>query len=91
MDWRSRARSLNERESVATHVPATMEFCVMKNPLAPVGALLVLIGALWTLQGLDIIGGSGMSGETLWAVIGPIVAVVGLGLIVTGIRSRKAP
>jgi hypothetical protein len=61
----------------------------MKNLLAPVGVVLVLIGVLWTLQGLDVIGGSGMSGKTLWAVIGPIVALAGLGLVVTGIRRRR--
>lgn len=62
-----------------------------KNLLTPVGVLLVLVGGLWTLQGLDVIGGSGMSGQTLWAVIGPIVALAGVGLIVVGIRGRKAP
>ena len=62
-----------------------------KNLLTPVGVLLVLVGGLWMLQGLDVIGGSGMSGQTLWAVIGPIVALVGVGLIVVGIRGRKAP
>jgi hypothetical protein len=62
-----------------------------KNLLAPVGVLLVLVGLLWTLQGLDIIGGSGMSGKTLWAVIGPLVALVGLGLVTAGIRGRKTP
>lgn len=43
-----------------------------------IGALLVIIGALWTLQGLGFVGGSAMTGVTLWAVLGPIVAVVGL-------------
>jgi len=61
----------------------------MKNLLAPVGVLLVLVGLLWMLQGLDVVGGSGMSGKTLWAIVGPIVALVGVGLVVTGIRGRK--
>jgi len=63
----------------------------MKNLLAPIGVLLVLVGVLWTLQGLDVVGGSGMSGQTLWAVIGPIVALVGVALVVLGIRGRQAP
>ena len=64
----------------------------MKNTvLAPVGVLLILVGVLWTLQGLDIIGGSGMSGKTLWAVIGPIVALIGCGLLVVRFRGRRAP
>ena len=50
------------------------------------GALLVVVGAVWFLQGIDVLGGSGMSGKTLWAVIGPIVAVVGAGTFIAGWR-----
>lgn len=55
------------------------------------GAILVLVGAVWTLQGLDVLGGSPMSGVTLWAVLGPILALVGLGLVLGGIRQRRTP
>jgi hypothetical protein len=61
----------------------------MKWVFLVVGVLLLLTGILWTLQGLDVIGGSAMSGVTTWAVIGPIVAVVGLVLAIVGAR-RKA-
>jgi len=58
----------------------------MKNSggiiLRVLGIVLVAVGALWTLQGLGVIGGSVMSGSTMWAVIGPIVAVIGIVLIV---------
>jgi hypothetical protein len=54
------------------------------------GLLALLLGALWTLQGLDLLGGSVMSGVTVWAVIGPIVALAGLILIVVGVRKRGA-
>jgi hypothetical protein len=57
------------------------------TPMA-VGVLAVVLGGLWTLQGLDLVGGSVMSGVTVWAIIGPVVAVVGLGLIVLGVRRR---
>jgi hypothetical protein len=53
-----------------------------------VGVLLVLVGAGWTLQGLDVMGGSAMSGNTMWAIIGPIVAIVGLFLLLRGARRR---
>jgi hypothetical protein len=57
-----------------------------------IGALLTLVGVTWMLQGLNVLGGSAMSGKTLWAVIGPVVAVVGLGLIALGVRTvRRAP
>ncbi|CAN7173607.1 hypothetical protein LJR027_000243 [Terrabacter sp. LjRoot27] len=54
-----------------------------------IGVLVLLVGALWTLQGLGYVGGSAMSGNTLWAVIGPIVAVAGLGLALS--RPRRRP
>ena len=45
------------------------------------GVLLTAVGAIWTLQGFGVLGGSVMSGSSLWATIGPIVLLVGLGLI----------
>jgi hypothetical protein len=62
----------------------------MKGWLAlTLGLLAVVVGALWTLQGLGYLGGSVMSGVTAWAIIGPIVAVVGLVLVVFGLRTRS--
>jgi uncharacterized membrane protein len=54
------------------------------------GALLTVAGVIWTLQGLGYIGGSVMTGVTLWAVVGPIAAVLGLAMAVTGLRRRAA-
>ena len=45
------------------------------------GVILSAVGLVWTLQGLDVLRGSAMSGSSLWATIGPIVLVVGLVLI----------
>jgi hypothetical protein len=55
-----------------------------------IGALLFLAGVVWTLQGLDIMGGSGMSGHAIWAVIGPIVAIVGAVLVLRTLRTSPA-
>jgi hypothetical protein len=52
------------------------------------GILLIAVGAVWTLQGVGVLGGSVMSGSTMWAIIGPIVAIVGVYLIVRWRRSR---
>ncbi len=52
-----------------------------------IGAVLFLAGLLWILQGLDIIGGSGMSGHAIWAVIGAVVAIIGALLFVRTIRT----
>ena len=57
--------------------------------LMVVGLLLVLIGLVWTLQGLGYVKGSGMSGQTLWAIVGPLVAVIGVILGVQGLRMRR--
>jgi hypothetical protein len=46
-----------------------------------VGALLVLVGAVWIGQGLELIGGSSMSGSSFWAAVGALCAVAGLGLL----------
>jgi hypothetical protein len=54
-----------------------------------IGALLFLAGILWTLQGLDVIGGSGMSGHAIWAVIGPIVAIIGAFLFIRTVRTPQ--
>ena len=55
------------------------------------GILAVGAGVLWTLQGLDLLGQTGgMNGRTEWAIIGPIVAVVGLLLLLVGMRKRRA-
>jgi hypothetical protein len=56
-----------------------------------VGAVLVLLGATWTLQGVGVIKGSVMTDVTLWAVVGPIVALAGLVVAVLGIRRRSTP
>jgi len=54
------------------------------------GGVLLVLGLVWFGQGMGWIGGSGMSGVRLWAVIGPILAVVGVVLIVRGLRSVQA-
>jgi len=52
------------------------------------GVLLVLVGLVWTLQGLGYVSGSAMTGVTLWAVIGPIVAIIGAFLLAGTVRGR---
>jgi uncharacterized membrane protein len=57
--------------------------------LVVIGLAVALAGLVWTLQGLGYVGGSFMSGATVWAVVGPIVALVGLVLITLGLRRRR--
>ncbi len=52
------------------------------------GVLLVLMGLIWTMQGLGYLKGSAMTGVTLWAIIGPIVAILGVLLVARAVRAR---
>lgn len=54
------------------------------------GVLAILVGSVWTLQGLNILGGSAMSGHGLFAVIGLVVGVIGVFLVAFGARRRAA-
>lgn len=54
-----------------------------------VGVLLIAVGLLWTLQGLGVVGGSPMTGVTLWAAVGPVVAVGGVLLLRGPSRSHR--
>jgi len=58
--------------------------------LVGVGIVLVLLGGLWLLQGVGILGGSVMTGQMFWAIIGAILLIVGIALCVLGVR-RKPP
>jgi hypothetical protein len=53
------------------------------------GVLLVLVGVVWTLQGVGVMGGSAMSGHARWAVVGPVVVLGGAVLLGQGKRSRR--
>ncbi|MEP9364798.1 hypothetical protein ABLE68_17675 [Nocardioides sp. CN2-186] len=62
----------------------------MAKPLWVVaGVVVALVGLLWTLQGLDVVKGSSMSGTTTWSIIGPIVLVVGVVVMSVGFRGRR--
>jgi hypothetical protein len=59
--------------------------------LCVLGVLLLIIGAVWTLQGADLLGGSFMTGSRTWLVIGLLVLIGGLGLISSSVRNRARP
>ena len=52
------------------------------------GVLCLLLGCVWILQGINILPGSFMTGQTKWAIYGGILVVVGIGLFVTANRRR---
>ena len=50
------------------------------------GILLILLGGLWFLQGVGILGGSAMTGQVFWAIVGGILLIVGIVLCARGVR-----
>ena len=54
--------------------------------LVGAGSLITVVGVVFTLQGVGVIGGSFMSGTTAWAIAGPVIALAGLALVVLGLR-----
>lgn len=61
-----------------------------KNLQVGLGVLLVLVGLIWTGQGLGWVSGSAMTGVTLWAIIGPIVALLGVLLLFGAVRASRS-
>lgn len=50
------------------------------------GGLMVVMGGVWTFQGLGYLEGSPMTGVTTWAIVGPVVAGLGVALAFVGLR-----
>jgi hypothetical protein len=54
------------------------------------GVVLLVAGIFWALQGFGVIGGGFMSGNSMWAIIGPVVAIAGLLLAFFGVRRSRS-
>jgi TRAP-type mannitol/chloroaromatic compound transport system permease small subunit len=54
----------------------------MRTAMTIAGVLLILMGIVWILQGINILPGSFMTGQRKWAVNGAIAAVIGIALLV---------
>ena len=53
------------------------------------GVLLILVGLLWTLQGINLIGNSGMSGHWQFAVLGIAVILLGAWMLWGALWTRR--
>lgn len=53
------------------------------------GGLMLVVGGVWTLQGLGYLAGSPMTGVTFWALAGPVVAGLGVALVIVGYRGPR--
>jgi hypothetical protein len=62
----------------------------MKKALPLVlGGLMLVVGLVWTLQGLGYVSGSPMTGVAFWAIVGPLLAGLGLALMIVGYRGPR--
>jgi hypothetical protein len=59
-----------------------------KGLLTAAGIVIIIIGAVFALQGFGVIGGSAMSNNHTFEVVGPLVALAGLTLAALGLRHR---
>jgi hypothetical protein len=60
--------------------------------LGILGRVLIALGILWILQGLNVLLGSVMSGRPVYAVLGLAVAVLGAVLVLTArARAMRGP
>lgn len=81
-------RAARRQPMLAARSPVRDAARMRKPVLVAIGALVVVMGVVFMLQGIGLIGGSAMTGSALWAILGPIIALGGVALIVLGLRSR---
>ncbi len=63
----------------------------MRIVLSIIAVLIIIVGGVWFLQGINVLPGSFMTGQSQWAIYGGIAFVVGLGLLVFANRRKASP
>jgi drug/metabolite transporter superfamily protein YnfA len=53
------------------------------------GILVALAGSLFALQGFGVVHGSPMTNTTTWSILGPIIALIGIAIVLAGWRLHK--
>ncbi|HUE75498.1 MAG TPA: hypothetical protein VMP10_01620 [Chloroflexota bacterium] len=53
------------------------------------GSVLVLTGLVWIGQGFNVLLGSIMSGQPIYAALGLVVAMIGVWLLASAARSAR--
>jgi uncharacterized membrane protein YidH (DUF202 family) len=64
------------------------EVMTMRITLIVLGILLMFFGTVWFFQGINVLPGSFMTGQTQWAVYGGIAFVVGFFVLYRSWRKR---
>jgi hypothetical protein len=60
----------------------------MRTVLRILGVLLAFMGTVWFLQGINVLPGSFMTGQTKWAIIGGVAFVAGIVLLAVARQFR---
>jgi uncharacterized membrane protein HdeD (DUF308 family) len=60
----------------------------MRITLNVVGVLGLVVGCIWFLQGINVLPGSFMTGQTKWAVRGALLLIAGIAVLVVANRRR---
>jgi len=86
---RRRGRKLYCRTASIVFAARCRHGRMVRIALNIVGSLLVLAGATWFLQGINVLPGSFMTGQIRWAVYGGVAVAAGVGLLLRAKRSPK--
>ena len=65
-----------------------LDITIMRIALNILGVLFVVMGCVWILQGINVIPGSFMTGQTKWAGYGALSVIAGAGLLIAANRRR---
>lgn len=63
----------------------------MRTLVTIIGVLLIVFGAIWILQGINVLPGSFMTGDIHWAIYGAIAVIAGLVLIAASRKRKPRP
>lgn len=61
----------------------------MKWVLNILGLILILLGVVWLLQGINVLPGSFMSGHLIYSALGILVGALGAALLIYNSRRRR--
>lgn len=63
----------------------------MRGVQVVLGAVILLAGVVWFLQGVRVIPGSFMTGSTFWAITGAVLIIVGASILLRAARGPTPP
>ncbi len=61
----------------------------MRMLLNILAVILLVVGVIWFLQGVNVLMGSVMTGQPQWTIIGVIAFIVGIALLIFSNRRRS--